>query len=139
MAEHWKLICKLKDIPPEGARLVPRGFAWQELPGVAVFRTAGDKVFALLDSCPHNGGPLSQGKVLGEQVCCPRHQWSVELETGCLVSPEEHGCARRYAVRIEDEKIYLDLNELNAPASRAEAALAGAFGVAPHVGANPWA
>ena len=98
MAEYWKLICKLKDIAPEGVRLVPRGLAWQELPGVAVFRTLDDAVVAQLD-----------------------------------------GGAPRYAVKLEDGKVYLDLNELNAPASRAEAALAGAFGVAPHVGANPWA
>lgn len=137
MAEHWKLICKLKDIPEQGAHLVPRGLAWQELPGVALFRVAGDKVFALLDSCPHNGGPLSQGTVLGEQVSCPRHQWNIALETGCAVAPEQ-GCTRRYAVKLEDGKVYLDLNELNAPASRAEAALAGAFGVAPHVGSCPW-
>lgn len=104
MAEYWKLICKLKDIPPQGKRQVPRGLAWQELPGVAVFRTLDDQVFALLES-----------------------------------GPSEQGCLRRYAVKLEDGKIYLDLNELNAPASRAEAALAGAFGVAPHVGANPWA
>jgi len=104
MAEYWKLICKLKDIAPQGVRLVPRGLAWQELPGVAVIRTLDDQVFAVLD-----GGRLDQGAV------------------------------RHYAVKVEDGKIYLDLNELNAPASRAEAALAGAFGVAPHVGANPWA
>lgn len=101
MAEHWKLICKLKDLLPQSARLVPRGLAWQELPGVAVSRTADDEVIAQLDCSPEQG-------------------------------------ARRYAVKLEDGKIYLDLNELNAPASRAEAALAGAFGVAPHVGANPW-
>jgi nitrite reductase (NADH) small subunit len=104
MAEYWKLICKLKDIAPQGVRLVPRGLAWQELPGVAVIRTLDDQVFAVLD-----GGRPDQGAV------------------------------RHYAVKVEDGKIYLDLNELNAPASRAEAALAGAFGVAPHVGANPWA
>jgi nitrite reductase (NADH) small subunit len=97
MAEYWKLICKLKDIPPQGVRVVPRGLAWQELPGVAVIRTLDDQVFAILD-----------------------------------------GGTRHYAVKLEDGRIYLDLNELNAPASRAEAALAGAFGVAPHVGANSW-
>ena len=103
MAEYWKLICKLKDIPPQGVRMVPRGLAWQELPGVAVIRTLDDQVFAVLDGA----------------------------------SPDRAD-VRHYAVKLEEGRIYLDLNELNAPASRAEAALAGAFGVAPHVGANSW-
>jgi len=132
MPEQWKLICKVKDIPPGGARHVPRGLAWQELPGVAVFRTEDDRVYALLDSCPHMGEPLSEGVVLGEHVQCPQHGWHIALETGCAVAPDK-GCTRRYTVKVDEGKIYLDLLELNAPASRAEAALAGTYGVAPMV------
>ncbi len=137
MPEQWKLICKLKDIPQQGARLVPRGLAWQELPGVALFRTDDDQVFALLDICPQQGTPLSHGTVQGGQVCCPGHQWRISLESGSAAGPEPV-CARRYAVKLEEGKVYLDMNELSAPASRAEAALAGAFGVAPHVGGTPY-
>ena len=32
---------------------------------IAVFRTADDGVFALIDRCPHRGGPLSEGIVSG--------------------------------------------------------------------------
>ena len=35
--------------------------------------TADDRVFALVDRCPHKGGPLSQGIVHGERVACPLH------------------------------------------------------------------
>ena len=38
-----------------------------------------------------------------------------------------------YSVKLEDGKVYLDLNELNAPATRAEQALAGLWAVTPHV------
>ncbi|GGC06286.1 nitrite reductase (NAD(P)H) small subunit [Pseudoduganella buxea] len=136
MPQQWKLVCKVKDIPVGGACLVPRGLAWQELPGVAVFRTADERIFALLDSCPHKGSPLSQGTVLAEHVQCPRHAWNISLETGCAVAPEQ-GCTRRYAVKVEEGKVYLDLLELNAPASRAEAALAGTYGVAPLAALHP--
>jgi nitrite reductase (NADH) small subunit len=117
MAEHWKLICKLKDIPEQGAHLVPRGLAWQELPGVAVFRIAGDKVFALLDSCPHKGGPLSQGIVFGESVACPLHNWTIGLTDGCAKTPDE-GCTPRFAVKVDDGVVHLDLEELNSIALR---------------------
>ena len=47
---------------------------------VAVFRNDQDAVFALLDRCPHKGGPLSQGHRVGERVACPLHNWSIELK-----------------------------------------------------------
>ncbi|MES2299000.1 MAG: nitrite reductase small subunit NirD [Pseudomonadota bacterium] len=125
MTEQWKVICKVSDIPVLGARVVQRGLAWQELPDVAVFRTADDKVFALLDRCPHKGGPLSQGIVFGDKVACPLHNWNIELDSGCATAPDV-GCAKRFKVRVEDGKVSLDLNELSAPASKAEAALLGA-------------
>jgi nitrite reductase (NADH) small subunit len=132
MSGQWKLICKLKDVPQDGARLVPRGLAWQELPGVALFRTAEDQVYAVLDNCPHQRGSLSDHATLGEQICCPRHRWNIGQEDACGATPQD-GCARRYTVKVEDGKVYLDLDELSAPASRAEAALAGSFGVATRV------
>ena len=56
---EWIPICALADIPPLGSRRVQRerGLA------VAVFRTADDQVFALLDRCPHRNVPLSDGKL----------------------------------------------------------------------------
>ena len=60
----WKVICRIEDIPRLGARKVTRRSGGD----IAVFRTAEDKVFALLDKCPHKGGPLSQGIVFGESV-----------------------------------------------------------------------
>ena len=60
MPEQWKMICRLKDMPLAGARMVQRGLAWQDLPGVALFRAADDTVYALLDTVPCLGGPLAQ-------------------------------------------------------------------------------
>ena len=132
MTQQWKMICKVKEIPVAGARLVQRGLAWQELPGVVLFRTGQDEIFALLDSVPHNGTALADGIVCGARVTCPCQSWQFELATGCAVAPT-HGSTRTYSVKLEDGKVYLDLAELNAPASRAEAALAGAYSVAPHL------
>ena len=58
-----------------GSRRVarPRGM------DVAVFRNDQDQVFALLDRCPHKGGPLSQGIVFGTSVACPLHNWTIGL------------------------------------------------------------
>ena len=54
---EWISICTIDDIPVLGARRVARAQGLD----VAVFRNAENEVFALLDRCPHKGGPLSQG------------------------------------------------------------------------------
>ena len=104
---EWKVICRVEDIPVLGARRVarPAGVA------VAVFRNSQDQVFALLDRCPHKGGPLSQGIVFGTSVACPLHNWAIGLDDGCAKSPDE-GCVPTFAVKVEDGAVHLDAGEL---------------------------
>ena len=104
---QWKYICKLEDIPVLGARRVTRAQGLE----VAVFRTATDEVFALLDRCPHKGGPLSQGIVFGNRVACPLHNWTIGLCDGQAQAPDE-GCTPSFQVKLEDGAVYLDADEL---------------------------
>jgi nitrite reductase (NADH) small subunit len=94
-ADGWRTVCALDAIPPLGARVVR-----SEHGNIAVFRTADDDVFALLDKCPHKGGPLSQGIVFGRKVACPLHGWNIGLDDGQAVAPDV-GCAQRFETRIE--------------------------------------
>jgi nitrite reductase (NADH) small subunit len=82
----WKKICFVEDIPVLGSRRVARTTGMD----VAVFRNSEDKVFALLDRCPHKGGPLSQGIVHGEHVAC----------------------TPKFSVQVKDGEVFLDSNEL---------------------------
>ena len=109
----WKSICRVDDIPVLGARRLQRRLGGD----VAIFRNAEDKVFALLDRCPHKGGPLSQGIVFGESVACPLHNWTIGLADGCARSPDE-GCTQRFSVKVEAGVVQLDLEELNGIALR---------------------
>ena len=103
----WKAICRLQDIPVLGSRRVARPSGLD----VAVFRTSEDTVFALLDRCPHRGGPLSQGIVFGSSVACPLHGWAISLDDGCAKSPDE-GCTPCFAVKLSEGIVHLDANEL---------------------------
>lgn len=103
----WKKICLVTDIPVLGSRRVTRPVGVE----VAVFRNSEDKVFALLDRCPHKGGPLSQGIVHGESVACPLHNWNISLGDGCAKAPDE-GCTPKFAVKVESGAVYLDAQEL---------------------------
>lgn len=113
MSHQWKTVCNVADIPMLGARVVKRAVKPGEARSdVAIFRNSEDKIFALLDRCPHKGGPLSQGIVFGERVACPLHNWNIQLDSGCATAPDE-GCAQKFSVKVEDGQVYLDENELN--------------------------
>ena len=92
----WQVVCRVDEIPVLGARRVARERGMD----VAVFRNGEDQVFALLDRCPHKGGPLSQGIVFGTSVACPLHNWTIGLADGCARTPDE-GCTQRFACRVE--------------------------------------
>ena len=99
----WISVCHIDEIPKLGSRVVehPSG-------NIAVFRTAGDTVFALLDHCPHKGGPLSQGIVHGESVTCPLHSWNIDLKTGEARAPDQ-GCARRFPTKLEEGQVFMGI------------------------------
>ena len=108
MSEQWKAICAVADIPVLGSRVVKRAGQTD----VAIFRNSVEQVFAVLDKCPHKGGPLSQGMVFGTRVACPLHNWNIELDSGCATAPDV-GCTQTFQVKIEDGTVYLDALELN--------------------------
>lgn len=101
----WITVGRLADIPRQGARIVAttRG-------NVAVFRTISDELFALLDRCPHQGGPLSQGIVHGSRVTCPLHNWVIQLHDGQAVAPDT-GCVQRFVVRVVHGQVALRLHD----------------------------
>jgi nitrite reductase [NAD(P)H] small subunit len=102
-ALRWIRVCRAEDIPELGARVIRRAGG-----DIAVFRNAGGECFALLDRCPHKGGPLSQGIVFGKRVACPLHGWTIRLEDGCAEAPDM-GCTRSFAVKIDAGEVFLQL------------------------------
>jgi nitrite reductase [NAD(P)H] small subunit len=97
----WHRIGRRDQIPPRGARVVRIGGQ-----SIAIFRTSDDGIFALLDRCPHRGGPLSQGIVHGACVTCPLHDWVIDLATGEARGADE-GVTVRFPVRVEGDSIEL--------------------------------
>ena len=102
-AVQWIEVGIMSDIPKDGARVVKT-----PLGDIAVFRNMQDEIFALRDKCPHKGGPLSQGIIYGKTVACPLHNWSIALDTGIAVAPDE-GCAASFPIRLEGVKVFLSL------------------------------
>jgi nitrite reductase (NADH) small subunit len=103
----WITVCRVEDIPVLGSRRVARAKG----AAVALFRDAQGGVFALLDRCPHKGGPLSQGIVLGHGVACPLHNWTIHLRDGQAQAPDE-GSTPIFQVNVLGEAVQLDAQEL---------------------------
>ncbi len=109
---EWIDVGMLADIPLRGARTIP-------VPGgesIALFRTGDDRLFALIDRCPHKQGPLSQGIVHGHAVACPLHNWRISLATGEALG-EDKGCTPTVAVRVEGDRVLVALMALRARAA----------------------
>ena len=65
---------------------------------LAVFRI-GDAVYAIDDSCPHQGGSLSNGTLQGTRVICPVHGLKFSLDSTCQPSVPTLE-AKRHAVQV---------------------------------------
>jgi nitrite reductase (NADH) small subunit len=106
-AENWVSVGQLSDIPVLGSRRVMIGDK-----RIALFRTRVNKVFALLDSCPHEGGPLSDGIVHGNCVTCPLHNWVISLQDG-QAQGADTGSTQTYQIRIDGEQLMLNTVQQN--------------------------
>ena len=119
----WVAVCGVDDIPLLGARRVART---RGAP-VALFRNQQGEVHALLDRCPHKGGPLSQGIVMANGVACPLHNWTIAFADGCAQAPDE-GRTPVFAVRVEAGQVYLDAAQLATEGVDLELPVAGPCG-----------
>jgi nitrite reductase/ring-hydroxylating ferredoxin subunit len=118
-AAHKYIVCKVTDIPP-GERMRAT-VAGRDL---AVFHV-GDDFFALLNRCPHQGGPICLGELLepvnSERpgvyrfvdgitlIACPWHAWEFDLRSGQSYFDPQRTRARYFPTeRLAGEEIARD-------------------------------
>lgn len=70
---------------------------------IALFNVDGE-YHALSNVCPHQGGPLGQGRVEDECVYCPWHGWQFDVETGEHVQGDS--TVETYDVVVEGDELY---------------------------------
>jgi len=69
--------------------------------GIAILLVKrNDEIYALTETCPHMGGPLSEGKLVGDAIQCPWHGSQLALEDGHVVNGPTAFPARCYDVRV---------------------------------------
>jgi nitrite reductase/ring-hydroxylating ferredoxin subunit len=75
----------------------------------------GGQFYAADDTCTHEDASLSAGSLQGACVKCPLHGSRFDLCTGeALEEPAEENL-RTYPVRLEGERILIDLREAGSP------------------------
>ena len=67
--------------------------------------------YALNNRCPHRGGQLGDGKLVGSDLICPLHEWDFDVRTG-ISRYDNLDRVATYAVTVEDEKLYINLKDV---------------------------
>lgn len=109
MARH--VVAAVDEIPSGGRKIV-------EVAGLSIgIFNLGGEFFALRNRCPHQGGPLCEGKTwgalqaripgrveyarAGEILTCPWHAWEFDIRTGQSWWDPARRRVRRYPVSVE--------------------------------------
>ncbi len=92
----WIEVFPASDLKPGRHTLV-------DLAGVELLLVNIDgELFAIENVCSHDGGELSNGKINGNEITCPRHFARFNLKTGAVLCPPAFEDINSYAVRIVD-------------------------------------
>jgi nitrite reductase/ring-hydroxylating ferredoxin subunit len=72
-----------------------------------VLANAGGAFYALRDACGHRQAPLSKGTLEGYVIECALHFATFDVRTGKLVSGPTSASVPTYAVRVQDDTVYV--------------------------------
>jgi ferredoxin-nitrite reductase len=128
-ADGYRFAARLDEIPEKHGLTV-------EIAGTeyALFRHEGG-VTCLDSACPHEGAALADGEFKNGVVCCPWHNWTFNVCTGCSLDPPGHAVTT-YPTTIEDGQVYVLIEsratatdappDVGSPAPSPSLAMAGA-------------
>jgi nitrite reductase (NADH) small subunit len=98
--EGFEKVAQLEDLAPGRSKKVTvNGRA------IALFNVDG-KFYAIHNSCPHEGGPLADGRLKGYVVACPWHDLAFDIRNGQGTDGGGY-CVGSYEVRVEGTDIWV--------------------------------
>jgi 3-phenylpropionate/trans-cinnamate dioxygenase ferredoxin subunit len=65
--------------------------------------------YALQDVCTHDGGPLGEGFIWGDEIECPRHGARFDVKTGRVTALPAVLPVRTYPVQVEGDEVLVDV------------------------------
>jgi nitrite reductase (NADH) small subunit len=102
MTRQFIEVAKTSELPVGRAKAVCAGGRT-----IALYHTASG-FFATANTCPHRGGPLAEGDLMGNEIVCPWHLWGFDVSSGaCTGDPSISVPA--YEVRVEDDRVLVSV------------------------------
>ncbi|HZU76900.1 MAG TPA: non-heme iron oxygenase ferredoxin subunit [Dehalococcoidia bacterium] len=74
---------------------------------IAVCNVDG-QFYAIDDVCTHDGGPLDQGELMGNEIECPRHGARFDVRTGRPLTLPAVIPVHTYQIEVRDGDVYVD-------------------------------
>ena len=109
MPDGFVEVAKASELPPGTMKRIELGGRRILLANVE------GRFYAADDACTHEEASLSAGFLKGELVKCPLHGSRFNVRTGeALEEPAEENL-KTYPVRLEGERILIDLSEAGTP------------------------
>ena len=104
MPPRYVKVARIDDIPLGGTvRVSPqRG-------DHVLICNVGGTIYAMRDTCTHDGGILGFGDLVGNIIECPRHGAKFDVTTGQVVAPPAVKPVHVYPVRVQGEDVEVDL------------------------------
>ena len=99
----FEKVAQVGDIPSGQGKQIEAG-------GKIIALLNADGIFYAVDnSCPHVGGPLSEGKVAGNVVTCPWHAATFDLTNGSALGGPAPAGVSCYTVRVTGDDIEIEV------------------------------
>lgn len=98
--EEFHKVAQLSDVPAGQSKVVMLNNR-----AIALFNIDG-KFYALHNLCPHEGGPLNEGRIKGHVVACPWHDLAFDVRNGQGIDGGGY-CVGSYEVRVDGTDILI--------------------------------
>jgi 3-phenylpropionate/trans-cinnamate dioxygenase ferredoxin subunit len=98
-------VASADDLPEGSAMLVDAGE--QRL----LLCNVGGKFCAIDDVCTHDGGPLGEGELLGDEIECPRHGARFNVCSGRATRMPAVGPVKTHRVEVEGDGLFVEIED----------------------------
>ena len=101
---QWVKAAEISELPPGQKKQI-------DLDGVeVVLCNVNGEYCAIEDVCTHDGAPLGNGRLRGEEISCPRHGARFNVKTGAALSMPAVVPVDTYPVKVEGNSILIEVD-----------------------------